>query len=102
MMQTYVQTAGRNLHSTEDKYVHVDIVLTIIMIVTILYIVCSTNAVVVWLLCVITAQSTSYPFPIQHPNLKESVISALMSSQLNAIMKVRMVVVYFKLLHSYL
>ena len=102
MMQPYVRTAGRNLHSTEDKYVHVDIVLTIIMIVTILYFVCSINAVVVWLQCVITAQSTSYPFPIHHPNLKESVISALMSSQLNARMKVRMVVVYFKLLHSYL
>ena len=102
MMQPYVLTAGGNLHSTEDKYVHVDIVLTIIMIVSILYFVCSINAVVVWLQYVITAQSTNYPFPTHHLNLKESVITALISSQLNARMKVRMVVVYFKLLHSYL
>ena len=53
----------------------------------------SITAVGVWLQCVITAQNTRYPFLTYHPSLKESVISALMSSQLDAKMKVRIFVV---------
>ena len=40
--------------------------------------------------CAITAPSASYPYLAHHPSLKESVIAALMTLELNAIMKVRL------------
>ena len=42
----------------------------------------SINVVGVWMRCVTLAQNTSYPFPTQHPNLKECVTPALTSYQL--------------------
>ena len=49
----------------------------------------SITAINAWLQCVIAAPSTSYPLLTHHPSLEESVITALMTLQLNAIMKVR-------------
>ena len=46
--------------------------------------VCSINAIGVWLKCVMTAQRKSCPFPTHHPSLKESVLFALKLFQLAA------------------
>ena len=46
--------------------------------------VCSINAIGVWLQCVMTAQRKSCPFPTHHPSLKESVLFALKLFQLAA------------------
>ena len=48
----------------------------------------SINAINALSKCAIAVPSTSYPFVTHHPSLKESVIAALMTLQLNTNMKV--------------
>ena len=84
-----MHSAGGNLLFIEDRCVHIICNgYMAFIIIAVLFI--SISAVDVWPQCVVTAQSTSYLFLTCHPSLKESVIPALMFSELNANMKVRL------------